>query len=260
MTSVLILAGSREETCPLCAEAGVASKALVPMQGVRMIDHMMRALRDTPELAGDIWISGLSLDMLREDAPTDLAGFIDRVKASPEGVGPADATLKACQAGASPPLLITTCDHPLLTPRMIRLVLQGGATDDCDVAVGLATRSVISRQYPETKRTYLRFDGEGYSGCNLFLVRTKKGMKAVDFWRSVGHDRKKPLKLAQHFGYRSLLRMIFGRLSLAGAFAYGSQKVGARVCPVIIPIAEAAIDVDKPADLVLVKQILARAG
>lgn len=259
MTSVLILAGSRDETCPLCVDAGVASKALVPMRGVRMIDHMLRALRDTPELTGEVWISGLSLEMLRENAPADLEGFINRVKASPIGVGPADATLRACKDGAQTPLLVTTCDHPLLTPAMISIVLAGANEQGCDLAVGLASRSVISKSYPTTKRTYLKLGGEGYSGCNLFLIRTEQGMRGVDFWRAVGKDRKKPLRLAQHFGYRSLLRMLFKRLSLEGAFTYGSERVGAKVCPVIIPIAEAAIDVDKLDDLILVRQIMAEA-
>lgn len=259
MTSVLILAGSRNEDCPLCAAADVPSKALVPLAGVRMIDHMLRALRDTPELSGEVWISGLELDLLAEGAPEDLSEFIVRIKACPEGIGPAEATLKACEAGARVPLLITTCDHPLLTPSMIRAVLQGAGDKDSALLVGLATRSVIANAYPETKRTYINLGGEGYSGCNIFLIQTEEGMRAVDFWREVGRDRKKPLKLAQRFGYRSLLRMLFGQLSLQGAFEYGSKRVGAKLRPVIIPIAEAAIDVDKPSDLKLVSSILAKA-
>ena len=258
MTSVLILAGSRNEDCPLCAAMGVSSKALVPLAGVRMIDHMLRALRDTPELTGNVWISGLDLAALADGAPPDLADFITQIKACPEGVGPADATLKACAAGAGLPLLITTCDHPLLTPEMIRAVLEGGADNSSALVVGLASRSVISEAYPETKRTYINLGGEGYSGCNIFLIQTEEGMRAVDFWREVGRDRKKPLRLAQHFGYRSLLRMLFGRLSLQGAFEYGSKRVGAKLHPVVIPIAEAAIDVDKPEDLSLVSAILSR--
>ena len=260
MTSVLILAGSRQENCPLCRDANVVSKALVPLGGIRMIDHMLRALRDTPELDGDIWISGLCPKELGTNAPPDLADFIGRIKPAGVGKGPATAVLAALEKGAQTPLLVTTCDHPLLTRAMLTCLLEGAEARSCDFAVGLATRTVITEAYPKTKRTYLPFGGEGYSGCNLFLIRTIPGMGAVEFWRDVGKDRKKPWKLARHLSLGTFFRMMFGRLELEPAFAFGSRRIKAKIAPIIIPIAEAAIDVDKPADLVLVSSILKKAG
>lgn len=256
MTSVLILAGSRAETCPLCIEAGVESKAVLPLGGVRMIDHMLRALRDCPSLDGDIWISGYCPDKLRAGAPEDLVGFLPRVRAMPEDVGPAHAAFAAMEAGATCPLLITTCDHPLLTPAMIEALIEGADAVDCDVAVGLASREIIQAAYPETQRTYVNFAGEGYSGCNLFLIRTDRGQRAIEFWRDVAHDRKHPLRIARRFGFGALVRMFTGNLDLAAAFRHGSKRIGARLVPVLIPIPEAAIDVDKPSDLALVRQIM----
>lgn len=259
MTSVLILAGSRDEACPLCEGTDVASKGLLPLRGVRMIDHMLRALRDTPELTGDVWISGIDPSAVSQGAPADLVDFVQRLKSCPIAEGPARATLAAIEGGADIPLLITTCDHPLLSPAMIRAVIQGAEGSDCDVAVGLARRTLIRKAYPEAKRTYVRLGGEGYSGCNLFLLRDLNGLKAVEFWRQVGLDRKKPVKIALRFGLGALMRMLLGQMELEHAFDYGSERVGAKIVPVIIPIAEAAIDVDKAADLILVRKILAEA-
>ncbi|MEO0882452.1 MAG: nucleotidyltransferase family protein [Pseudomonadota bacterium] len=256
MTSVLILAGSRSETCPLCVDAGVPSKALVPLGGVRLIDHMLRALRDTPALDGNIWISGYCPRKLEDGAPSDLKQFLPRVHAMPDDVGPAHAALAALNAGATTPLLITTCDHPLLTPAMIDAVLTGADDTHCDFAVGLARREIIESAYPETERTYLSLAGEGYSGCNLFVVRTERGKHAIAFWRDVAQDRKKPLQIARRFGFGALVRMFTGNLSIDAAFAHGSKRIGAKLAPVVIPIPEAAIDVDKPADLALVREIM----
>ncbi|MEL7480751.1 MAG: NTP transferase domain-containing protein [Pseudomonadota bacterium] len=260
MTSVLILAGSRPEPCPVCVETGVETKAIVPIQGVRMIDHMLRALRDCPSLTGDIWISGHHPDKLSAGAPEDLRSFLPRVQATPDEIGPAHAALSALNAGASCPLLITTCDHPLLTPQMIDALLKGAEASGCDFAVGLAPKELVQSAYPETERTYLNLAGEGYSGCNLFLVRTPEGRRALEFWRDVAHDRKNPLKIARRFGFRSLVRMFTGQLNLAEAFAHGSKRIGAKLSPIVIPFAEAAIDVDKPADLALVRRIMKRAS
>lgn len=256
MTSVLILAGARGEDCLVCSEAGVRSKALVPLGGIRMVDHMLRALRDSPSLTGDIWVSGLSPEDLAVGAPMDLVGFLHRVRAAPAASGPAKATFATLEAGATFPLLVTTCDHPLLTPGMIEALIAGADTAGCDAAVGLAHQGVIQAAYPETKRTYFKLGGEGYSGCNLFFLRTQTARKGAEFWRDAEHDRKRPFKLAWRFGIGALLRMLTGRLSLSEAFEHGSRRIGATIAPIVLPIPEAAIDVDKPADLVLVRQIM----
>lgn len=256
MTSVLILAGTRNERCPLCVDAKVDSKGLIKLAGVRMIDHVLRALRDTPDLNGTIWVSGLCTQRIADGAPPDLAEFVKRLHVAPPDDGPASATLASLKAGAQLPLLITTCDHPLLTPDMLQSFLDVSRKAEGDFSVGLASRSVIEAAYPDVKRTYIKLGGGGYSGCNLFFAMTDAGRKVVTFWRDVGKDRKRPLKIAQRFGYGALFRVLTGRLGLAGAFLHGSKRVGATIEPVLIPIAEAAIDVDKPCDLALVEEIL----
>lgn len=225
-----------------------------------MIDHVMRALRDSSELDGDVWVSGLDVSEIITDVPSDLTSFVKRLKNAPAGNDPAAAALANLEAGAELPMLITTCDHPLLTPEMISSFLQQSDTEVTDLSVGLAPRTVIEQGYPDVKRTYLTLAGQGYSGCNLFYVKTAKARKAIDFWRDVGRDRKHPLKIARRLGYRALFRVMTGRLGLKDAFSYGSDLVGADISPVLIPFAEAAIDVDKPSDLALVTKILEKQG
>ena len=68
--------------------------------------------------------------------------------------------------------------------------------------------------------------------------------------------RKEPVKLARKLGWRVLFKYLFGRLSLSGAFDYASSILDIKADAINIPIAEAAIDVDKPSDKVLVEAIL----
>jgi hypothetical protein len=53
-----------------------------------------------------------------------------------------------------------------------------------------------------------------------------------------------------------LIRYGLGRLDLETAFRLGSQRLGLDARPVIMPFAEAAIDVDKPDDKALCEIIL----
>ena len=174
----------------------------------------------------------------------------------PPPPGPAGSALIALESGIDLPVLMTTCDHPLLTPDMIEAFVDGAKNSGADVCVGLADKTVIQPAYPHVKRTYLKFRDRSVSGCNLFYIANDKGLEAIRFWQQAQHYRKRPVRLAASIGWGVLLRYISGSLTLEGAFAYASRRLGITARPIILPFAEAAIDVDKPSDKVLVEQIL----
>ena len=153
-------------------------------------------------------------------------------------------------------MLVTTGDHPLLTPEIVAHFCAAAA-DRADLVAGLASAAAIRTAYPDAQRTYLRFRDERYSGANLFAVLKPEGRRAVAFWRRVEQERKRPWRLVRAFGWQPLAYLL-GRLTLDDAMARASNVIGARLAAVVLPQPEAAIDVDKPADLELVETILAR--
>jgi GTP:adenosylcobinamide-phosphate guanylyltransferase len=240
---VVILAGQRPGRDQLCDYAGVAYKADIPVQGIPMLDRVAAALSD----------AGI-------DGPYELSGYPksrDGFLLSEGGKGPADSALKAADKGVFP-VLLTTCDHALLTPAIVKDFISGATNSNADFAVGLASRACIQADYPHTKRTYLKFSDVAVSGCNLFYIRNEAGLEAIKFWREAQHLRKKPMRLAAKIGSMITVRYAMGRLSLGDAFSYASHRIGASVAPVLINHAEAAIDVDCPEDLQLVEQILSQ--
>lgn len=242
--SVLILAGQREGVVdPLCAEAGIERKALLPLAGRAMIDYVLQTLADSP-VKMPFHVSGFD------------ASYDARLVQSPSAPGPAGSALIAIEAGITTPLLITTADHPLLTPQMVQAFLDGAVASGADFCVGFADKRVIQPAYPHVKRTYLNFSDRSVSGCNLFYITNTSGVEAIRFWQRAQHDRKKPWKLARRFGIGTLIKFAFGRLSLDDGFDHASRLLGMTARPVMIPIAEAAIDVDKPSDKTLVERIL----
>ena len=244
MTSVLILAGQREGVVdPLCAEAGVERKAIIPLLGRPMIDYVLSAL-DASEVNTPYHISGFQ------------AEYDGRLIQSPSAPGPAESAYSALEKGISLPCLLTTCDHPLLSPEMIASFLTNARNSGADFCVGLAEKSIIQPAYPDVKRTYLKFSDTSVSGCNLFYIANERGLRAISFWKQAQHLRKTPIKLAAQIGPKILMYYLLGRLTLTGAFEYASKTLGINAKPIILPIAEAAIDVDKPSDKRLVEQIL----
>ena len=239
--AVLILAGQREGVVdPLCVESGVSHKAEIPVAGVPMLDRVSEALSAAGFLE-NLYVSGFS------------GSNLTQVKS---GKGPADSVALGLAEINQFPCLITTCDHALLTAEMVSSFIEGAEQAGADICVGFATETTISAEYPETKRTYLRFSDKAVSGCNLFYISSAEGVKAIEFWQSVQHLRKNPLKLARKIGVGVGVKYALGRLSLKGAFDYAGGRIGITAAPVLLPFAEAAIDVDKPSDLKLVETIL----
>ncbi|WP_158275441.1 nucleotidyltransferase family protein [Maritimibacter sp. 55A14] len=249
---VLVLAGARAGGDPLCQAEGVASKAVIEIGGQPMLARVLGALAGSRAAGLAPGVIGL------EDAAlAEAAGGHPCTARRAGGQGPAASLLAALENGADLPALVTTCDHALLTPAMIDSFLEGAYASGADLCVGFASRATIEAAYPRTRRTYLRFRGADLSGCNLFYLAGPRALDVLRFWRAAEQDRKRPWRILWRFGPLTALRILLFRPTPEVTFALLSRRVGADVRPVILPYAEAAIDVDTPGDLELVRGIVA---
>lgn len=254
--TALILAGERSGANPVAQAAGVSQKCWAPVAGVPMLLRVIESLSRCPAV-GRIAVS-LQGAATEHDRATlaECAAALD-LTVLPCGTGPSASILAAVEALADPfPLLITTADHPLLQAEMIDHFWLACAGAQADVAAAVTPASVIEQSYPETRRTYLKFADGRRSGANLFVLTGPPGLRAVEFWRRIEQNRKRPWRLMRAFGVMSLMAYLLGQLTVARAARRASAIIGAKVAIIDLPFAEAAIDVDKPADLVLVDRIL----
>jgi GTP:adenosylcobinamide-phosphate guanylyltransferase len=253
--SAVVLAGTRGEGDPLAAAEGVRHRALLPVAGVPMLLRVVRTLRASPGV-GRIEIS--------IDDPSALDDVEELARAVADGTlavrrsldSPSRSVLDSLEAAGSGPVLITTADHALLTQEMVACFLEGGEATQADLAVGLVARTVLEARFPESTRTWLSFRDDDYSGANLFLFRTPASRRAAAFWRRAESFRKRPWRLVSAFGPVALILFLLRRLDLDGALARASRAIGAKIAAVRMPMAEAAIDVDRPSDLALVEELL----
>jgi CTP:molybdopterin cytidylyltransferase MocA len=153
--------------------------------------------------------------------------------------------------------LVTTADHPLLTPAIVRAFLEAAVACGADVVAGAVTETVYRARFPTGPRTFIRLADAAISGANLFLVRAPEAAAVADFWVRLEGVRKQPWRLVSHFGLPTLLRFAGRRLTIGQAADEASRRMGARVRLVLLPFAEAALDVDRPADLAAVEEVLA---
>lgn len=254
--NVLLLAGSRGGSDPVAAAAGVTHKALAPVAGRPMIAHMLETLQAVPEL-GRIVLLCETPAALRTVPAVAEAEANGRLAFAPSAASPARSVLAGLdRPEAALPVLVMTADAPLLTPAALRYFLAG-VPPGADVAAAVASGDAVRRRFPESRRTFLRFRDGDVSGCNLFLIQTPAGRHAVEFWQRLEAHRKRPLVMAALVGPAVILSYGLRRLTQAGAMRQLKRRTGATGALVTIPYPEAAVDVDKPADLALAEAVIA---
>jgi GTP:adenosylcobinamide-phosphate guanylyltransferase len=257
--SALVLAGSRGGGGDDLASAqGEQHRALIPIRGVPMLVRVIRTLRAAPSI-GPILVSiddPAALAGVAELRELVAAGALELRRSETSPSRSVVAVLESQPAGQ--PVLVTTADHPLLTPAMVEHFTQACARPGADLCVGLVTATLLRAHYPESTRTYLPMRDDLYSGANLFGFLTPQAKRAAEFWVRAEALRKQPWRLALAFGPRALFLFWRRRLDLDAAFERISEVIGARARAVRMPFAEAAIDVDRASDLALATQILAK--
>ncbi len=249
----VILAAGRGPDDPMAKAFGIAHKCALPIAGKPMLAWVIEAL------SGTAIAKPYQVSIDDQNAAVIAAGGIaSHIHVLKSGNSAPTSAIAAILEIGTYPVLITTGDHPLLTPPMIRHFLATAETSGADVLAGLATRETIAASYPQTKRTYFNLGGTRVSGCNLFAVMNAKGLRMLEAWQELEKNRKKPWKLVAAFGLAPLFHFVAGTLTPERAFGLMSKKLDIKVAPVFMPFAEAAIDVDKPSDHQLAEQILQR--
>ncbi|MBX3486131.1 nucleotidyltransferase family protein [Phenylobacterium sp.] len=245
--AALILAGSRAGvTDAVAAYGGATHKALIRLEGRTLLSRVAVALRD----AGAARIAVVSSHPeVRAEAA------VLGVEVRDEEAGPS-ASVKVAGEHLGTPLLVTTADHALLQGDWVRRFLDDVPTE-ADVAALVAARATVEAAAPGTERTWIRLADGHWSGCNLFYLANARAMGVVDLWRRVEAERKRPWRQAQILGLGMLARYALGRLTLKDAAARLGTLAGVKAAIVETPYGLASVDVDKPADLDLVRRIVA---
>ena len=247
--TTLVLAGSRPGPDPLLADTNLPTKALLPIRGKPMLAWVLDALGEAPQVGRVIVISQSTKPL--ESDPAISSHVSIEWRTSQGGIADAVRSVIAEDDG---PLLVTTADNVLLTPRMIEQFLEQAGSSD--IAVGLVERKRLAAAGHSTQRTWLTFKGGQWSGANLFLLGRKQVGPLLDFWQNIEQDRKKGWKIVGTFGPFLLIAALLRLLDIHSFAQRVAQRFDLSAKVVSMNAAEACIDADKPADIPVIEAIL----
>ncbi len=254
--TAIVLAGDRSKNDELIHHANSGSKAMIDLDGAPMVQKVLKALRASKTIEKIILAGPEHTEIAKSE---QLSQWIEDGELAwrEPNVSPSTSAYEVLQSLEPEEMaLMTTADHPLLTPEMVDAFARQSLEKDADVTVGLAPYALVQEAYPGIKKTVLRFSDGEFCGCNLFAFLTPEGRQIANLWRSIEQQRKKPLRVIGLLGWWAVLRYRLGILSVDDALAKLGKRLGLRFRVVVLPYANAAIDVDSIADLKLVKGTL----
>ncbi|MBE3574752.1 MAG: nucleotidyltransferase family protein [Firmicutes bacterium] len=254
--TAVVLAGAPNEGA-LKEVAGDRYEALIEVAGRPMISYVIGTLRRSPHI-GRIGVVGPVEELSK--AVGDTVDWLE-----PSGQALIDNIFRGLERAARDSvaqkghkILLVTSDIPLLSTEALddffqRCQARGGR----DVYYPVVPREANEAKYPGVHRTYVRTKEGTFTGGNLVLVAPEALGKIRTLLAAAVNLRKKPWQLSRLLGLRFTLKLLFHRLSVQDVEAWLPRALGITGAAIISPYPEVGIDVDKPSDLALVRQVFA---
>ncbi len=214
-------------------------RALIPLAGRPLVDHVVESLRGVPPITGIICVATpLALESLSSD-----------VRGLPSGERLTDNLFKGARAAKGERVLIVTGDLPLATGQTWMQFLDGAAVNLLEAAYPIVSKANCDAQFPGGSRTYAPLSGSQWTGGNAFLLPRAHLESLETLIAGAFAARKNPFALAKMLGAGFIARALAGRLSVEDVEAKVSALIGCRAGAVRMPDATIAFDIDKPSDL-----------
>ena len=251
---VFITAGyDPERPDPVSAAAGAAHKSLVPVAGMPMAWHVVQALAESDRV-GEIVVVGLEPDEI------DFGVTVHHVPNQPSLWASQNAGLRKLQELNQNDryILALTADVALLTGKIVDTFIKTCEPFTLDVYWGIVGKDVMLAAFPDSKRTYLPLREGSFCSSDLYLGRLSAGLHIQERVRYFIDNRKNVLAQVWKLGLPTMVKFLFRRLSISDIVDIAYRIADIRGEPVVLPLAEAGMDVDKPEQLAQVRDYLER--
>ena len=235
------------------AAAGAAHKSLVPVAGMPMAWHVVQALAESGRV-GEIVVVGLEPDEI------DFGVAVHHVPNQPNLWASQNAGLRKLRE-LNPDdryILALSADIALLTGQIVNAFIKACEPLTSDVYWGVVRKDVMLAAFPDSKRTYLPLREGSFCSSDLYLGRLSAGFHIQERLRYFIDNRKNILAQVWKLGLPTMVKFLFRRLGIADIVDIAYRIADIHGGPVVLPLAEAGMDVDKPEQLLQVRSYLER--
>lgn len=254
MDCIIMAGGAVSENDPLYSYTKGRPKSLLRINKLTMLEYVYRAIAAS-RYTERIYIAGLDASDIEgleipSETPVipDHGGIVTNVSVSMKRLIEENPDAYT--------VLLSGADIPLVTPKIIDAYIDDCRPFDCIAYYNLVTREIMEARFPHSERTFVKLRGHAVAGGDMTLVQSRILDTNEQLWEALVSGRKHAWKLAQLVGTRTLLKLLFRRMSIGDIEVLASRILDAPVRILNSPYPELAMDVDKPAQVDLLRSML----
>lgn len=254
MDAIVTAGGIPRPEDPLYTYSNGNSKALIDVAGKPMIQWVLDALGGAKRV-DNVIIVGLSPKSgVTCEKPLYYVSNQGRMLANiVAGVNKALEINKRSKY-----VLVVSSDIPALKSDMVDWLIKTCMETKDDLYYGVCPRDVMEARFPDSKRTYTHLKDMDVCGADINITHVRMATEHLDMWESLIGSRKSPLRQASLIGFGTLFALFTRRLTLEDAVRRVTERIGVKGRAIVWPYAEPCMDVDKPVQLELLRDDLAR--
>jgi hypothetical protein len=114
----------------------------------------------------------------------------------------------------------------------------------------------MEARYPGSKRTFNKLKDIEFCGADVNIAHVRMATEHLDLWESLIGSRKSAFKQATKIGLDILFQVAIRAITLEDLTAKVCKRIGVKGRVIIWPYAEACMDVDKPHQLIMLRDDL----
>ena len=254
MDAIVTAGGIPQPEDPLYTYSNGDSKALIDVAGKPMVQWVLDALSDAKFVDNVIVIGLSSKSGVTCKKPLHFISNQGRMLANI--VAGVNKSLELNKKNKY--VLIVSSDIPALKSEMVDWLIETSMETQDDLYYGVCPKDVMEARFPGSKRTYTPLKDMQVCGADMNISHVRNATEHLDMWEQLIGNRKSPFKQAGIIGLGTLLALFLRRLTLEDAVRRFSERVGIRGRAIVWSHAEPCMDVDKPHQLELLREELAK--
>lgn len=218
---------------------GVAHRALLRVEGVCLLDRVVRALRDSGAISAIVIVGNVPPVEGCQMLP-DGGDFVENVLRPVEEL-PAEQFV-----------LYATADVPFLSPQAVQDFIQRSRLSGAEMCYPIIPMERCRQEYPHLPRTALRLREGTFTGGNLLWIKAGTLRRQAELLRRAFSARKSVWAMASILGAPIIARVVLAKflspswLSIAHVRRRVEQLMQASAREIITDYAEIGVDIDKP--------------
>lgn len=254
MDAIVTAGGIPQPDDPLYLYSHGDSKALIDVAGKPMIQWVLDALGDAKSVDNVIVIGLSAKTGVTCKKPMYFVSNQGRMLANiVAGVNKALELNRKNQY-----VLIVSSDIPALKPEMVDWLVETCMQTKDDLYYGVCPREVMEARFPNSKRTYTKLKDMEVCGADINISHVRMATEHLDTWEALMGSRKSPLRQAMIVGLGTLFAYLTRSDTLEEMVQRISNRIGIKGRAIQWSHAEPCMDVDKPHQLELLREDLAK--